>query len=203
MAALREKQKRARREAIFEAAARLFAERGYTATGMEDIAAAAAVSVPTVYAYFPAKADLMVAIYAADRALVETEKEALIAAPPADPVEAISALLLVEMRNGLDYLDNHVWRELVASSIRAQGDFQAGLDRLNERAFDQPVARLLEVLKARGDLAAELPTEAAVALLSDLSMAVFHQQISRDLPWTWVQQRVRDGVRIAVRGMQR
>ena len=202
MAALRERQKQVRREAIFEAAATLFAERGYTATGMEDIAARAGVSVPTVYAYFPAKADLMVAIYEADRAVVEAEKEALIAAPPADPAEAITALLLIEMRNGLDYLDNRVWRELVASHIRAQGDFQAGLDRLNERAFDRPVARLLEVLEVRGQLAGDLETADAVALLSDLSTAVFHQQIARDLPWAWVEKRVRDGVRIAVRGMR-
>ena len=201
MAALREKQKRERREAIFEAAATLFAERGYTATSMEEIATRAGVSVPTVYAYFPGKADLMVAIYAADRAVVEAGKEALIASPPSDPAEAITALLLVEMRNGLDYLDNRVWRDLVASNIRAQGDFQAGLDNLNERAFDQPVARLLAVLAARGDLASDLAVADAVALLSDLSMAVFHQQIARDLPWDWVERRVRDGVRIAVRGM--
>ena len=46
MGQLRERQKRERRDAIFEAAASLFAERGYNATSMEDVAARAGVSVP-------------------------------------------------------------------------------------------------------------------------------------------------------------
>ena len=201
MGQLRERQKRERRDAIFEAAASLFAERGYNATSMEDVAARAVVSVPTVYAYYPAKADLMVAIYAADRALVEERKKRLIARPPADPARAIVALMLVEMRNYLEYLDNAVWRELVATSIRRAGDFDAGLVKLNEEAFDRPMARLLEALKRRGRIAESVDVADAVTLLSDLSLAVFHQQIAGDHPYEWAEQRLRRAVRVAVDGL--
>lgn len=201
MPALRERQKRERREAIFAAAASLFAEQGYAATSMEFIAARAAVSVPTVYAYFPSKADLMVAIYAADRALVERRKTRLIARPPADPAEAITALLLIEMQNHLDCLDNAVWREIVATSLRRTGDYDAGLEQLNEQAFDRPMARLIEALKRRGRLADEVITADAVALFSDLCLAIFHQQIAGERSFEWVADRLRRGVRTAVAGL--
>lgn len=53
------------RHAILAAARRLFAERGYTATGVADIAAAAGVAVDTVYASVGRKPEVM-------RALMET-----------------------------------------------------------------------------------------------------------------------------------
>ena len=47
------------REAVLEAAVRLFAERGWAGTGIRDVARAAAVSVETVYATFGSKAHLL------------------------------------------------------------------------------------------------------------------------------------------------
>jgi AcrR family transcriptional regulator len=47
--------------AIQEHAMRLFAERGYDATTVADVAAAAEVSSMTVFRYFPAKEDLVMA----------------------------------------------------------------------------------------------------------------------------------------------
>ena len=55
---LRERNKAQRRAAIIRAAFRLFAERGYDATTVADIAEAAEVSPRTVAMYFPAKQDI-------------------------------------------------------------------------------------------------------------------------------------------------
>jgi AcrR family transcriptional regulator len=57
-AGLRERSKARRRAAIIRAAYELFAERGYDATTVADIAEAAEVSPRTVTMYFPAKQDI-------------------------------------------------------------------------------------------------------------------------------------------------
>ncbi len=202
MSTLRERQKAERRSAIFKAAATLFAERGYAATAMDDIARKAGVSVPTVYAYYPAKADLIVAIYEADRAVIETDKNAIISNPPSDAADAISAMILAELQNGFDYLDNSLWREVVATGIRAAGEYQPALDKLNNRVFDEPVAQLLGVLQSRGDISTNIDVSATVDLLSDISMAVFHQQIAREHPWAWVEARIKRSVSTIVAGLR-
>jgi AcrR family transcriptional regulator len=57
-AGLRERSKARRRTAITRAAMELFAERGYDATTIADIAAAADVAPRTVAMYFPSKQDI-------------------------------------------------------------------------------------------------------------------------------------------------
>lgn len=55
----RERDRRLREESILVAARGLFREKGVVGTTMDDIAEAASVSKPTIYAYFPSKNDIV------------------------------------------------------------------------------------------------------------------------------------------------
>lgn len=58
---MREQQAAATRAAIVAAAVELFVRDGWAATGMRNVAAAAGVSVETIYSHFRSKADLLMA----------------------------------------------------------------------------------------------------------------------------------------------
>src|SRR3954469_15505411 len=81
----RRRLSRSERRALIErAATRLFAERGYAATSVEDVAAAAGISKPMLYRDFDSKRDLCVA-------LLERYRDELVAASLARFDPAVSA----------------------------------------------------------------------------------------------------------------
>ncbi|MCG2622664.1 TetR/AcrR family transcriptional regulator [Arthrobacter sp. I2-34] len=59
MVSLREAQKQLTRDIIVERALELFTEKGYAATTIDEIAAAAGTSRVTFYAHYPSRSDLM------------------------------------------------------------------------------------------------------------------------------------------------
>jgi len=86
-AGLRERKKQRTRQAIFAAALRLFAERGYDETTIADIAAAADVSPRTFFAYFPSKEDVIFAEI--DDRLAEVQQRLSRRTPGETPLEII------------------------------------------------------------------------------------------------------------------
>lgn len=64
---LRERKKRETRRRIADAAVALFVERGFDRVTIAEVAAAADVSVNTVYNYFDAKEDLVLPLHHGDR----------------------------------------------------------------------------------------------------------------------------------------
>ena len=70
--ALREHHRQRTRRAVSDAAITLFLAHGFDQVSVMDVAAAAEVSKPTVFKYFPTKEDLVVHRYAAHKAMVDT-----------------------------------------------------------------------------------------------------------------------------------
>jgi AcrR family transcriptional regulator len=95
---LRERKKQRTRETIVRVAHELFAERGYAATSVTDIAEAAEISKGTLFAYFPSKEEILFS--GAD--LRRTLTDALAARPAG--VSALDALrgFLVDNLSALD-----------------------------------------------------------------------------------------------------
>jgi AcrR family transcriptional regulator len=85
MPGLRERKRRKTFKAIHDAALRLFEERGYGAVTVADIAEAAEVSRATVFAYYPAKEDIV----AGDARFAIEGLEAQLARPDVPVVESM------------------------------------------------------------------------------------------------------------------
>jgi len=87
---LRERKKQQTRAALVEAAARLFAEKGYDKTTVADIAAAADVSTRTFFSYFRAKEDVL---FAGTDQRLRAIAEAFDSVQAGSPLEAVHRIL--------------------------------------------------------------------------------------------------------------
>jgi AcrR family transcriptional regulator len=97
-----------RRALIVEAAGRLFGERGYDATRLDDVAAAAGVTKPVVYRHFADKQDLYLALLRRHRD--DLEGFAAVVPEAGTVAERVRAVLDV----WLGYVETHgyAWRML-------------------------------------------------------------------------------------------
>jgi AcrR family transcriptional regulator len=109
---LRERKKLATRHRLGDVAARLFAERGYDAVSMSDVARAADVSDQTVYNYFPTKPELV--LDRADEFLERTRRVVAERAAGATPADVIRGLV-----------HEDIDRVLGADLAMARGEFPA------------------------------------------------------------------------------
>ena len=98
----RARRKSARPIEIIEAALHLFAERGFAATKLEDVAAAAGIGKGTIYLYFATKEDLFRAVV---RQAVVPNLEAAVALA-ADPTLTTAELLRLLAERFLVMLDS-------------------------------------------------------------------------------------------------
>ena len=92
-----------RRAAILAAAAKLFRERGFRATSLDDIGAAAGVSGPAIYRYFSSKHDLL-AVLIEEAAIAWRQTVDLVLSEDTPPMvtleHLIDAAVALELKNG-------------------------------------------------------------------------------------------------------
>ncbi|MER6565057.1 TetR family transcriptional regulator [Streptomyces sp. NPDC001093] len=101
---LRERKKQKMYQDVSDVAVRLFLERGFDAVSVAEVAAAAGISKPTLFRYFPAKEDLVL------HRIADHETEAArVVAGAADPVDALRRHFLagLERRDPVTGLNDH------------------------------------------------------------------------------------------------
>jgi AcrR family transcriptional regulator len=184
----RGRAKASRREALLAAAARLFAERGYSGTSIEDLGAAAGVSGPALYKHFSGKQAMLAAILLdASEGLFAGGQDVLSRASGAEALRALVAfhadfalgnadVIRVQDRD-LEQLaadDRHTVRTLqrryVELWVDVLADLQPDADRATLRMRAHAVFGLLNSTPHsgleldRGALGAELTRMALAAL---------------------------------------
>lgn len=130
-----------RRLTIEEAATRLFAERGYAATTIEDIAAGAGVTKPILYRHFSSKQALVMA-------LLERHRDELAAAP----LDALLATrdqpfphrLDAMLEAWFDYVGDHSFVSLLLHDASGDPEVAALVEELHDRQRAADVALLRE-----------------------------------------------------------
>jgi AcrR family transcriptional regulator len=146
---LRERHRRRTAAQLEQVALRLFVERGFDATTVDDIAAAAEVSRRTFFRYYASKEDVLLADHPKNLAAL---REALAARPPAEPILTALREALMTLSGPYEQDRERVLRR--AKLMRTTPSLQARslmLQREWEQAVCEMVAEHLGV-DAQGDL---------------------------------------------------
>jgi len=163
MGRLRERKKEQTRAHILQSAGRLLAERGFAAATMEEIAAAAEVSVGTLYNYFGSKTLLLLALFDRETDLLIERGAVVVANPGGDGCAAVVALFETYLGFFLNDLDRGLLSEAFVVGM-TQSALGGELVSMDLRLMEQ-VGRLVARLRADGLLTGEVPAEEVTLLL--------------------------------------
>jgi AcrR family transcriptional regulator len=155
---LRERKKAATRRQLMNVALRLFEERGFDNTTVEEIAAAAEVGPRTFFRYFPTKVDVL---FADHDELVELLRETLAARPSSEPVvDAVRRATLEGVRQVIADRSLFLTRSRLAASIPAANARSRYLDAEYEDVIAEALAAVRHTDPAT-DLQARVVARAA------------------------------------------
>lgn len=176
----RGKQKQATRAALLTQARQMFRARGYDATRIEDIAAAAGIAVGTCYNYFERKADMLIAIVIESDRDAISEAESIFDALPDDPEQALAAVALHDSNSSLDALEKPLWRQVLASTLDAPDSTfaRAYVETTNE--LRSLMTRCVLELQRRGTIRADLDAVTVSHTVFAAKYMLFVEHISDD-----------------------
>jgi AcrR family transcriptional regulator len=153
---LRERKKQKTHELIATTALALFAERGYQATTVAEIAEAAELSERTVFAYFPTKEDIL---FSDHLAFEEGLAEALAQRPGDSSALDVLRDFIVEHLSRFDHQARLRWR------IVSHDELLHSHQRARQAAFGEVIAAAIAVDLGEeiDDLRPQLVTAAVIA----------------------------------------
>lgn len=169
--AVSDADKERRRHDLLEAAKALFADRGFQATTMADVARQAGVSYGVVYWYFESKDDLFHALMAAEEAHLRERISAAVAAEP--PGASLRRGLQGAVRATFEYFDDDRASAnlLFRDSFTLSDDFERHLFGIYGRFIDQLESGVRSAQEAGGVRPApsRLVAFSAAAIISQMA----------------------------------
>lgn len=189
---LRDDKRLATRTRLLEVAVELFVERGYEATSMDDIAAAAEVSRATAFNYFARKEDLLVAWADLRREGLARRLSAARTAQSGLPTLERSIVGLADW-----YVrDAAVTRPMIRCWLRAGGP-------LLPQAADSALLLGGAVAAAQlaGEIRAEVDPAAAGRLLLNAFLGALYHWAAHDVPNRWLRTEVAGSTRLVLAGL--
>jgi AcrR family transcriptional regulator len=161
-----------REEQMLDYAVRAMSERGYAAVAMEEVAAAAGVTKPMVYAYFGSKEGLLAAgaKRAYERSMQVVEQAA---ADPGTPDERMWRVSLAVFTWAEEY--RHLWALIFGS--QAVGGEVAAVAAKAQRGMVQAIERVVE--ESMRDVGAPPAAIAQAEPIAEAIVAVHSAMISR------------------------
>ena len=160
---LRERKKEKFRQTLIDIATRLFRERSFNNTRMEDIAAAAESGVTTVYNYFPNKHALLVAIIENQVSLAQIEVAGVLNDLPEKPEDGFVNMITADYGNMDRIEDKRLWRELLAVMLFTTGE-HVEIEQERSR-FKVSLKLAIETYIAQGKLEEGLDIEALIDVI--------------------------------------
>jgi AcrR family transcriptional regulator len=160
-------RKQNKKSRIIEAAARVFANRGYNSTLIAEIAAEAGIGKGTIYEYFPSKEDLFFAVFEWFVEMTEAEDKVSISVLGGSASERLRALNDALLRSWIDMLDMYslvmeFWSASASSKMRLR--FKQAF-RESYRDFRQLVSALIRDGIEAGEFQPEIDAESVAAAL--------------------------------------
>jgi AcrR family transcriptional regulator len=153
------------RAAILDVAERLFGERGFRKTTLEDVAAAARVSRPLVYRYFGDKRALFELVV--DRVLKEWN--AVLVAEAARATPGTAHTLRIVLAACLEFARSRtVLRGLLVRDARLVRSAVGGVIEEDKNLLPKLIQQILERGVRRGDVRGDLATEDMAHVVSEV-----------------------------------
>ncbi|GAA2423485.1 TetR/AcrR family transcriptional regulator [Actinomadura vinacea] len=155
-----------RREALLQAAARLFARRGYAAVSIDDIGGAVGVAGPSVYTYFPSKGHLL-------RAAINRGSEALwtdlssVLGRAADAPDALRQLVRSYVRFDLE--QGHLIDIIIAELVHLTDDERHQVRQIQHDYIAEWVHLLRTVRPELDPVSARIRVQAVLTVVNDLA----------------------------------
>jgi AcrR family transcriptional regulator len=168
---LRERKKQRTREQIIEAAMGLFAERGYHATTIADIASAADVAPRTFFTYFPSKE--AVVFHNLDRDLDSLASVLRDRLPGETAFDALRRWIDAMFDKWIAEEDEALLRKRLCREDEGLANFQGGIMARIQELLLEAVAN--DLGEPRDELRPRLVTAAAIAALTSLE-GTLHEQ---------------------------